>query len=167
MARKTVYVLERISTSNEDTLGILFRSLTTNIWDFLFHRKGKLEFKAFTLEDERRDVKVPGETRIPAGEYEIKLRTEGGMHNRYTEKFNWHQGMLWLQDVQDFEYIYIHIGNTEDHSAGCILVGSGCKGNLRGKGAVTNSTEAYKLIYQEMVAALEAGPVHLWIRDVA
>ena len=37
-------------------------------------------FECFTLEDEYRDLKVRGETCIPDGEYEIKLRTVGGFH---------------------------------------------------------------------------------------
>ncbi len=36
------------------------------------------EFLCFTLEDEHRDEKVMGETRIPAGTYRITLRTVGG-----------------------------------------------------------------------------------------
>ena len=37
-------------------------------------------FECYTLEDEVRDVKVHSETAIPLGEYEVKLRTEGGFH---------------------------------------------------------------------------------------
>ena len=63
-------------------------------------------WECYTLEDEVRDgPKVYGETAIPAGEYEIKLRTVGGFHSR-TEKYyddkegfgeGWHQGMLCLR----------------------------------------------------------------------
>ena len=44
--------------------------------------RGKRTFLAYTLEDEQRDVKVYGETRIPAGTYKLKLRTVGGFHTR-------------------------------------------------------------------------------------
>ena len=44
-------------------------------------------FECYTLEDEYRDVKVMHETCIPEGEYEIKLRTEGGFHNRYLKRY--------------------------------------------------------------------------------
>ena len=56
-------------------------------------------FECFTLEDEVRDVKVHSETAIPLGEYEIKLRTEGGFHSKYTARYGaMHKGMLWLQE---------------------------------------------------------------------
>ena len=54
----------------------------------------------YTLEDQRQVKKVKGETRIPAGTYEIKLRTVGGFTKRYEQRFpDMHRGMLWLQDV--------------------------------------------------------------------
>ena len=75
----------------------------------------------FTLEDQRRlGEKVAGETSIPLGTYEIKLRTEGGMHEKYLRQFMElpHQGMLHLQNVPDFEWVYLHIGNTDDDTLG-------------------------------------------------
>lgn len=36
------------------------------------------EFVCFGLEDEYREIKIPGETRIPAGLYQLKLRKHGG-----------------------------------------------------------------------------------------
>jgi hypothetical protein len=72
-----------------------------------------------------RDVKVKGETRIPAGRYQVTLRTEGGFHSKYSEKYGeMHKGMLWVRDVPGFEYILIHTGNTDEHTAGCLLVGN-------------------------------------------
>lgn len=101
-------------------------------------------FKCFTLEDEKRTVKVYGETRIPEGTYDIKLRTTGGFHQRYTKKFgSFHKGMLWLQDVPNFQYILIHIGNKDDDTAGCILVGNVAYNT----GTIGHSTDAYKAIY--------------------
>ncbi len=83
-------------------------------------------FICFGLEDEYREDKIPGETRIPAGEYKITLRTVGGFHTRYGRKFpEFHKGMLWIRGVPNFEYILIHIGNTDEHTAGCLLVGEG------------------------------------------
>ena len=38
------------------------------------------EYECYTLEDQPNDKKVYGETRIPAGTYEIKLRTTGTTH---------------------------------------------------------------------------------------
>ena len=46
----------------------------------------KKHFLCYTLEDERRALKVKGETRVPAGIYNIGLRTEGGFHSKYSKK---------------------------------------------------------------------------------
>ena len=66
-------------------------------------------FECYTLEDQYQEVKVMHETCIPEGTYDIKFRTVGGFHSRYTERYGaMHKGMLWLQDVPGFEYILIH-----------------------------------------------------------
>jgi hypothetical protein len=83
------------------------------------------EFQVHALEDEFRTKKVYGETRIPKGRYRIQLRTEGGFHERYSNKFgeDFHKGMLHIVEVPNFEYVLIHIGNDDDDTAGCLLVG--------------------------------------------
>lgn len=116
------------------------------------------EQMCFSLEDERRHTKVPGETCIPTGSYELKLRTEGGMHGRYRERFgDRHKGMIWLQNVPDFEYVYIHIGNTDDDSRGCICPGMVPLIYPDGEFHVGRSADAYWKIYEEIVPALIAG----------
>ena len=118
------------------------------------------EFLCYTVEDECRAVKVSGETRIPAGDYDLKLRTaDSGMNRKYKTKFgDFHQGMLWLQDVPGFEWVYIHIGNTEAHTAGCILVGYDTVTDERhGGGSVPRSTPAYKKLYEQVYQWLDAG----------
>lgn len=115
-------------------------------------------FECFTLEDERRTEKVRGETCIPPGSYEVTLRTEGGMHARYSERFpEWHKGMLWLRDVPDFEYIYLHPGNTDDDTEGCILPGRVPVTLPDGEFTVSRSTEAYRALYRKVAEALESG----------
>jgi len=108
------------------------------------------------LEDESRIEKVPHETRIPAGRYEIKVRNEGGMNERYGDKLgSRHRGMIWLQDVPSFTWVYIHIGNTDEHTSGCILTGFGIDMNPMKKWRTTNSTGAYNmlaaLVYDEIL----------------
>ena len=109
------------------------------------------EFICFALEDEYREEKVYGETRIPEGIYKVKLRTEGRIHNKY-KKYEFHKGMLWLQDVPNFTYIYIHKGNTDKDTLGCLLTGDSLtwEGNKlkigRGK-----STPAYERLYKLVV----------------
>lgn len=137
----------RISSQKDSTNGILF--------DVTEGRK----FLAYTLEDEYREEKVKGETRIPAGTYKITLRTVGGFHSRYVSKYgDMHKGMLWVRDVPGFEYILIHTGNTDEHTAGCLLVGSSQNENLTKKdGFIGSSTTAYKRIYPPIAEALENG----------
>ena len=115
-------------------------------------------FECYTLEDEYRDVKVMGETCIPEGTYDIKLRTEGGFHNKYTAKYGaFHKGMLHVQDVPNFEYILIHTGNTDEHTAGCLLLGETSQDLDRGKdGFIGASTVAYKKAYPKILKELEA-----------
>jgi len=80
-------------------------------------------FFCYTLEDAYHEVKIKGQTRISAGRYEIKPRYEGGMIERYKERFGKDHFMLWLQNITDFEYIYIHPGNFIKNTDGCLLVG--------------------------------------------
>jgi len=135
--------LVRFADSGESTLGLLFIDGT---------------FVCYTLEDEKRNVKLKGETRINEGEYEIKFRKIGGHHDEYTKKFpDIHKGMLELQNVPNFQFILIHIGNTDKDTDGCILVGDDPNNNKVVKGLLGKSTDAYKRIYPKIATAIEAG----------
>ena len=117
-------------------------------------------FEAFTLEDEVRDIKVKGEAAIPLGKYEIKFRTVGGFHTKYTSRYGaaFHKGMLELQDVPNYKYILIHTGNTDEHTAGCLLVGETQQDLDKGKdGFIGGSGDAYKKFYPKVRDALIAG----------
>lgn len=140
----------RISSGSEATLGTLFD--TTNAPAFL----------CYVLEDQANEPKIKGETRIPAGRYQIKFRDEGGMIVRYKKRFDWHRGMLHLQDVPDFQFVYIHVGNKDDDTDGCLLVGDGQVSNVLERGSVTTSVAAYRRLYQKIAAALDAGE-EVWI----
>ena len=117
-------------------------------------------FECFTLEDEvRLDKKVMSETAIPLGEYEIKLRTEGGFHSKYTARYgDMHKGMLWLQDVPKFKWILIHVGNTDESTAGCLLLGETQQDLDKGKdGFIGGSGDAYKKMYPKVAEAILSG----------
>lgn len=137
----------RFSSGKDSTSGLLF--------DVSNDRK----FLAYTLEDEYRDNKVYSETRIPAGTYKIRLRTEGGFHAKYSKRFqDIHKGMLHIVDVPGFDYILIHCGNTDEHTAGCLLVGDTQNNNMvEEDGFIGRSTAAYKRIYVPIAEALEQG----------
>ena len=111
------------------------------------------KFECYTLEDEYRDEKVRGETRIPKGTYTITFRSVGGFDARYKKKFpKMHKGMLWVRNVPNFEYILIHIGNADENTAGCLLVGKSTKAGFIGE-----STQAYKQMYPKVANALLKG----------
>ncbi len=110
-------------------------------------------FSCFALEDQRQAVKVKDETRVPAGLYQIRLRIEGGMHAKYASKFDYHVGMLWLQNVPGFEWIYIHTGNNDDQTSGCILVGDGAISTFE----LVQSVQAYRRLYRAVSGALITG----------
>tara|TARA_R100000008_G_scaffold76798_1_gene56861 strand:+ start:774 stop:1244 length:471 start_codon:yes stop_codon:yes gene_type:complete len=139
----------RFSSQEDSTSGALFKERDDS----------NLEFLCYTLEDEHRDSKIRGETRVPAGIYNIKLRTEGGFHERYKKRFSSiHKGMLHVTEVPGFEYILIHTGNTDEHTAGCLLVGDSQENNIIVKdGFIGKSTNAYKRIYPDIARAIEKG----------
>ena len=119
------------------------------------------DFKCFTLEDTYREDKIFGMTCIPEGEYQIKLRTEGRHHLKYTKEFIFHKGMLWLQDVPNFKYILIHIGNKVEDTNGCILVGT----TILEDGFLQESTRAYVQLYPRVIEAFDKGePVTIEIK---
>ena len=135
-------MLRRYKSNNDCTYGNLFI-------DGLYQCK--------TLEDEYRKVKVMHETRIPKGTYHIKLQNEGTMTKKYenNQKLRGiHKGMLWLQNVPNFQFIYIHIGNTDDDTSGCILVGTAIDENGN---RLVDSTNAYIRMYVKVVDALMKG----------
>lgn len=146
------YQLLRFKSRADYTIGALFEMDTPQ------HRTN---FLCFSLEDEFRKEKVKAETRIKAGRYKLELRTEGGLNKKYRQKFpGMHVGMIWLRNVPDFKWIYIHIGNTDDDTEGCIVVGNGAIANR-----LANSVKAYTFIYPKIVATIKNGPTHINIVD--
>lgn len=141
--------LSRYAETHEATLGII------RLNDKLM---------GFSLEDQYQAHKVMNETRIPVGVYPIKLRpvNEGKVNERYAAQFpGIHKGMLWLQDVPEFEWIYIHMGNTDDHTSGCILIAE--QARIDGKGQLTtpNSAPAYERLYRAVVGHAERGELQI------
>lgn len=133
----------RFNSSDDFTSGLLF-DVTDN----------KRKFLCYTLEDQAQTTKVYGETRIPAGTYNLTLRTEGGFHTRYLSKFGgeFHKGMIYVNEVPNFEYILWHIGNTDDDTAGCLLLGKTQQANFIG-----SSGDAYKDVYPKVRDAILYG----------
>jgi hypothetical protein len=141
--------VKRLADNGDTTLGV-------------FYINGV--FECFTVEDEERAVKVMGETRVPNGTYNVVLRKEGGFHARYAKKYgSMHKGMLCITnapnykivgDNMEFQYVLIHTGNTDEHTAGCLLVNDAVSGaTFTG----SSSVDAYKDLYTEIADAIEDG----------
>jgi len=149
----------RFNKGKDSTNGMLF--------DITNERR---RFLCYTLEDESRTEKVYGETCIPEGEYNIGFRTVGGYHAKYSKRFiDIHKGMLHVLDVPGFEYILLHCGNTDEDTAGCLLLGDTQENNsIKKNGFIGRSTAAYMRVYPPIAKALEDGEeVTIVYRDFA
>jgi hypothetical protein len=142
-------VVKRFADNEDTTMGILYIDGI---------------FQCFTIEDEERDIKVKGETRVPNGTYGISLRSEGGFHARYSKKYgDMHKGMLCIHNApnwkiinagMEFQYILIHTGNTEKHTMGCLLLNNAVSGKTF---TGSSSVDAYKTIYPKITKAILDG----------
>ena len=123
------------------------------------------QFVCFGLEDEFREDKIVGETRIPAGTYSITLRTEGGFHQRYQKRYEaFHRGMLHIREVPNFKFVLIHCGNTDEDTAGCLLVGTHAN-TEPGDMAISASRAAYEKFYPLVVDAAADNTLSITFED--
>lgn len=89
--------------------------------------------------DDEGEGKVYGKTAIPYGTYEVVLNVQSPKYST-RPAYEWCKGYLpRLLNVQHFEGILIHAGNSADDSAGCIIVGEN-----KVKGRVINSMATLK-----------------------
>lgn len=96
------------------------------------------EFFCSTIEDKYRDLskekKVYGETCIPYGTYKVIIN-KSPKYGRLMPR---------LLDVPHFDGILIHSGNTEQDSAGCIIVGQ------RSGQKVINSRDTFNKLFNRL-----------------
>lgn len=120
----------------------------------------------YGLEDEYRAEKVYGETRIAAGVYSVGVHTAGRFHDRYSNNAfaDIHKGMLHILNVPLFEWILIHCGVTDDHTAGCLLVGDDVITTSRAMRLV-DSPSAYRRLYELVIDAALAGDLTIEFVD--
>ena len=100
-------------------------------------------FISDTIEDKVRILnsikdKVYGETAIPAGTYKADIY--------FSKKFGYE--VIRIFDVPFFEGIYIHKGNTQKDSLGCVIVGYNDK-----KGWVSRPTVAMNKLIEAVEGA--------------
>ena len=146
-----VYV-NRLFRNPEETIGIM--SLENRI---LCH----------TLEDEKRLVKVYGETRIKAGTYKLRRRQYGTHHELYGKRFpTIHKGMIEICDVPEFNDILIHILNYENQTDGCIGVGSGDWISQTNRYSIKASERAYRYIYTILMTNIIERPNDCFIKII-
>ena len=143
------FEVDRFGFGNDSTLSRLW-----NITD------GARIALAWSLEDERREEKVFAETCIPVGTYELALRTHGGFHDRYKRRFpDMHIGMIEVTSVLGFSDILWHVGNDDEDTAGCLLLGTTPVIVSEGGGdfTVARSVDAYKKVYPTVSGPLSEG----------
>lgn len=145
------YILQRYSDNRTSTLGLMMRkSLYGDI-----HRN---VFLGYTLEDEFRESKVSKETRIPAGKYEIVIQEVLTEKTKdYQKRYPWFEKHLMLKDVPNFVGIYIHIGNDDKDTDGCVLMGDSADNNQITNGSIMNSTACFSRFYKDLFPFLKAG----------
>lgn len=143
----------RFSGQKDDTLSLMF------VDD---------KFFSFGIEDEKREVKIKGETRIPAGQYELKInKEETPKTTKYRSLYAWFKYHLQIMNIPNFDKVYIHIGNDDGDSDGCYLAGDSAITNLLTNGSVGYSLNAFHRFYDLVYPILEKGieKVHIRIID--
>lgn len=132
----------RVASTKNSTLGIFYVDNTP---------------EGFVIEDEKREIKIKGETRIPAGIYRLGIRKElTPLTQRYRELYDWFEYHIELLNVEGFTGIYIHVGNFETDTDGCQIIGfdaSTINGDFRNK----NSLAFYKAFYEQIYPLLKNG----------
>jgi hypothetical protein len=106
------------------------------------------KFLCYTLEDVAREVKIPNETAIPYGTYEVITN--------YSNRFQ--KVMPLLLDVPGFEGVRIHSGNDKDDTEGCILLGM-----IKNVDFIGQSKVAFGYFMPILTAALDTGKVFIEI----
>ena len=93
-----------------------------------------------------KDLKIKGATAIPKGKYKVTMNV---VSPRFSKRatYQFCQGKLpRLINVDGYEGVLIHIGNTAKDTEGCILVGQN-----KVVGQVINSTVTFQKLYAEML----------------
>jgi len=108
-------------------------------------------FTCWTLEDVVRPVKIPGETAIPAGRYDVRLSLSQRFQKVLPE----------VLAVPGFTGIRMHAGNTQADTHGCVLVG-----RIRAYDRVEESKLALMNVMEHLRRATTAGdPIAITIEE--
>lgn len=158
------FQLQRYSDDTFSTLGLIHEIFTAG---------RKPLFWGYSLEDEHRDTKVKGDTRIWAGDYEISIMKEltpltkkYREDKRFKDFFQFH---LWIKNVRDFSGVYMHVGCFDRDTEACILMADNANNNQKSTGndgALSGSADCYTRFYKYLYPKLTAGDrAFLKVRD--
>lgn len=115
-------------------------------------------FCCYMIEDARRAAKIPGQTCIPEGVYELALYDSPKFRDTAREILGYaYKGMILLKNVPHFDFCEIHWGNDENATDGCLLTGSAPLVLLSGEFYVQNSRQTFKKVYPRIAEPLSAG----------
>lgn len=106
---------------------------------------------SMNLEDIKR-IKVYGNTAIPYGTYKIDMDTISPKFKDRSWAKPYDGKIPRLIEVKGFDGVLIHVGNTEQDSLGCILVGEN-----KVKGKVINSTITFNNLMNVLLESYIAG----------
>ena len=99
------------------------------------------------MEDAIRPVKIPGETAIPFGRYQVVI----------TPSQRFQRDLPILLEVPNFSGVRIHPGNTKEDTEGCVLVGM-----RRGKDTIFESKRAVESLIVRIRQAITSGD-EVWL----
>jgi len=127
----------------------------------LLYERNKLE--CYTIEDAERNKKIWGETAIWKGNYRLLLREElTPLTIKYRDRFPWFTWHIEITGVKDFDNTYVHVGNDEDDTEGCVCVGSKVYRDVR----IEDSVKAFERFYKKVQPRLLVGQ-EVWLRVAA
>lgn len=91
--------------------------------------------------------KIPSKTAIPRGTYKITLDVVSPKYSKRDYYIKVCKGKVpRILNVKGFEGVLLHTGNTEEDSAGCIILGEN-----KVKGKVINSKVTFEKFYKELL----------------
>ena len=91
--------------------------------------------------------KIPSKTAIPRGTYKITLDVVSPKYSKRDYYIKVCKGKVpRILNVKGFEGILLHTGNSEESSAGCIILGEN-----KVKGKVINSRVTFEKFYKELL----------------
>lgn len=135
---------------------------------WLFEKDDPLHgFRCHTLEDEGRQTKVAGETRIPSGFYPLRIWNNAQNPNEWVlshrAKYNapgedWFKFPIEITNVPNFAGVLIHTGTDQTHTEGCLLLDDTMGNNsVDPSNQGGRSLQAVKRFYEKVYPLLERG----------